>query len=130
MKKGKLLKDHCIAELLACGCTDDAMKRLDGKAMGDKLLPWVDEGYLINGLLSGFDAEPAQLEPDPEDEAFGEWQSVEDELRHEASAYEQSIAANFDSNCRYADEEIGGGLPRVGAGARRSTRSRKIRKTH
>ena len=64
------------------------------------------------------------------DEAFGEWQSVEDELRHEASAYEQSIAANFDSNCRYADEEIGGGLPRVGAGARRSTRSRKTRKTH
>jgi hypothetical protein len=50
MKKGKLLKDHCIAELLARGCTDDDMKRPDGKAMGRdelrELLPWDEEGYL------------------------------------------------------------------------------------
>ena len=134
MKKGKLLEDHCIVELLARGYTDDDMKRPDGKAMGwdelRDLLPWDDEGYLTDGLQSGFDATHTQLEPDPEDEAVDEWQSVENELRHEASAYEQSIAAYFDSNSSYVDTEIGGGPPRTGAGERRSTRARNTRRTH
>ena len=53
-----------------------------------------------------------------------------DHLRQEASAYERSIAAAFDNNSSYVDHEIGGGPSRAGAGARRSMRTRKTRKTH
>jgi hypothetical protein len=51
-------------------------------------------------------------------------------LRQEASAYERIIAADFDSNRSYVDQEIGGGPSRAGAGERRSTGTRNTLRTH